>query len=120
MRADAHVRLAELNADGGFSREAVEHLQKAAALHAQADDAVKLTAVLKRLVALEPERVGHRVKLAELHAREGRVPDAVEQFHRAAEVLEQAGPRRRAPARPRAPAPARRLGPAGAAHGGAP
>lgn len=81
------LKLAELYEHLGLMQEALAQYQLVAALHDQRGNTREWLAVLQRMVDLDPENVASRVRLAEGLSREHLVPDAVEQFAKAADIL---------------------------------
>lgn len=81
------LKLAELYEHLGLASEAMAQYQLAAQLHDEYGDASASLDVLKRMVELDAENVASRIKLAEGFSKEGRIPEAVEEFERAAEIL---------------------------------
>ena len=81
------LKLAELYEHLGLASEAMSQYQLAAQLHEHLGDSASSLDVLKRMVELDADNVASRIKLAEGFSREGRIPEAVEEFERAAEIL---------------------------------
>jgi len=87
---DVHLKLAEEYQNLGITGDAMNHLQVVAQYYEQNNQSQQLAEILKRIVDLDPSNLPSRIKLAELYSREGMIPQAVEQFSRAAEELKAA------------------------------
>lgn len=87
---NVNLRLAQEYQNLGIVGDAMSHLQIVAAYYEQNDMGRELLGILRRMVDLDPENIPSRIKLAEMYSREGMVPEAVEEFSRAAEDLKAA------------------------------
>ena len=84
-------RLAGLYQQLGLMSDAMGQLQQVAAGCERTGDLVRLAAVLRQMVELDPDNVASTVKLGELHARGGEIPAALECFRRAGALLKRQG-----------------------------
>lgn len=84
------LKLAELYEHLGLTSEAMSQYQNAAAIHDDKGDTKQSLDVLKRMVELDSDNVASRIKLAEGYSMAGMVPDAIQEFQRAATLLKKA------------------------------
>jgi len=89
-QVEVNIKLAELHQQLGLMSEALQYLQGVAAHHEQKGDARASLEVLQKMVELDPENAGSRMKLADLMARQDLKREAVVEFQRVAEQLKRA------------------------------
>ncbi|MCI0572788.1 MAG: tetratricopeptide repeat protein, partial [Myxococcaceae bacterium] len=88
---EVNVKLAELHQQLGLMSEATTYYQVVANHHDKAGDARASLDTLKKMVELDPENVGSRIKLADLYARQGLAKEATAEFKRASDHLKRTG-----------------------------
>jgi pilus assembly protein FimV len=86
-RIDVNLHLADEYQNLGIVGDAMSHLQVVAAHYEQQELVRESLDILRRIVDLDPDNIASRIKLAEMYSREEMIPDAVEEFTRAAEDL---------------------------------
>jgi len=89
-RIDVNLRLADEYQNLGIIGDAMSHLQIVAGHYEQQQLTRESLNILRRIVDLDPDNIASRIKLAEMYSREEMVPEAVEEFGRAAEDLKTA------------------------------
>ena len=88
---DVKLRLANLHYQLGLVSDALANLDQVAQSHLQTGRIQAYVGVLARMVELDPENVGHRIRLAEQYAKEERSGEALDEFAAAADLLHRAG-----------------------------
>lgn len=81
------IKLAELYEHLGLLQEAMVQYQNVANFHEEAGRQAEALAVFGKMVDLDPDNVGSRVRLAEAYSKDGFTDRATEHFDRAAAVL---------------------------------
>jgi tetratricopeptide (TPR) repeat protein len=89
-RIDVNLRLAEEYQNLGIVGDAMTHLQFVAAHYDRQGNIRESLNTLRRIVELDPDNIGSRIKLAELYSREQVFDRAIEEFGIAAEELKNA------------------------------
>ncbi|MEN9798057.1 MAG: hypothetical protein RL653_1753, partial [Pseudomonadota bacterium] len=84
-QVELNLKLAELHQRLQLVGEAMAYLQVLANHYDQAGDVDRLLEILTRMVDLEPDNAGSRVKLGDLFAREKKVDRALLEYRRAAD-----------------------------------
>ena len=90
-RIDLYGRLSELYLKLGLTSDALQSLELLGQRHAKAGEDEALGEVYRRMLGVDPNSVGTRIRLAELHSRLGRGDDAAREFEAGASLLEKAG-----------------------------
>jgi tetratricopeptide (TPR) repeat protein len=95
---DSHVRLriGDLYLRKGEPSRAIDSYEQVASQLAQKGFDAKAAAIYKQILRINPDRVEARVRLGELHQRQGLASDALREFEKAAEQYRQRGDRNRA------------------------
>lgn len=81
------TKLAELYEHLGLLQEAMVQYQTVANFHEEAGRQEEALIVLGKMVDLDPDNVGSRVRLAEAYSRDGKADRAIEHFDKAASEL---------------------------------
>jgi pilus assembly protein FimV len=81
------LKLAELYEHLGLTSEAMVQYHRASQIQEEQGNQKETLDVLKRMVDLDADNVASRIKLAETFSRENRVPEAISEFEKAADVL---------------------------------
>ncbi|MGM0574294.1 MAG: tetratricopeptide repeat protein [Myxococcota bacterium] len=90
-RADLHVALASNYQQHGLLNEAADEYREALKrLDAAGDQLGKLN-VIRHILELDPDNVPDRLRLAEAYSAMGQIGDAVREFRRVAETLDEMG-----------------------------
>ncbi len=90
-RVDVQLRCAEILDDQGMRADAAALYERAGITYAKAGMGAEAIAIFARLAEQEPNDVARRLRLAELHSREGQTAAAIEQFKRVCDQLWAAG-----------------------------
>jgi tetratricopeptide (TPR) repeat protein len=88
---EAFLHLAGLYAQLSLFSDALAQYQVVAQQRLDAGDALGYIDVLRRMVEIDPSRVGNRIKLAEHLLKQGAAAEALQHFAAAADVLHQQG-----------------------------
>ena len=86
-----HIALARIYQTAGLTNDAVSQYQEAIGVLSVRGKPLDRLEVIRELLALDPENVRARVRLAEDFAGEGAVEDAVKELRIAADVLDRSG-----------------------------
>ena len=86
-----NVKLADLYNQLGLASDALAQYQSVALHFEKAGDIPKTIGVLRKMIELEPNNVGSRIKLAEVYAKQQMPADAVGELSKAATLLKQNG-----------------------------
>jgi tetratricopeptide (TPR) repeat protein len=86
-----HVKLAEVYARLGLVSDAVQQYEQAAFGYQKAGRPAEVLDALRAIVALNPDNVVSRIKLAESASQAGATDDAIQEFAKAAEQLKTQG-----------------------------
>ena len=84
-------KIAEITQHMGDLNTSIEHSLRAAELHLQKRDAEKAIENWTRITRLEPEHLGAHSRLAVIHERLGRIPQAVTEYLAVTSLLQAAG-----------------------------
>lgn len=87
-RREACLKLAELNAERGLIGNAIEDYLNIAKQYAKEGDVTEALNVYRKIADLDPSNTQIRVKIGELCIKEGLKSEAVEEYLKAAEVLQ--------------------------------
>ena len=87
-RRDACLKLAELNAERGLVGNAIEDYLNIAKQYTKEGDVAEALNVYRKIADLDPSNTHIRVKIAELCIKEDLKSEAVEEYLKAAEVLQ--------------------------------
>ena len=82
-----NVKLADLYNQLGLASDALAQYQSVALHFEKAGDIPKTIGVLRKMIELEPNNVGSRIKLAEVYAKQAMPQDAVSELLKAAALL---------------------------------
>ena len=88
-RLDACLKLAELNAERGLISNAIEDYLGIARQHIKEGNILEAINVYRKIADLDPGNTQIRLKIAELCIKEGLQSEAVEEYLRSAEVLQE-------------------------------
>ncbi len=88
---DAHTKLAEVYRQLGLLSDSSQQYEQAATAFAKAGNAKQAMAALSQILEMNPDQVMVRVKIGEVAAQAGLTEDAVREFGKAADHLEQQG-----------------------------
>jgi tetratricopeptide (TPR) repeat protein len=88
---DAHIKLAEVYRQLGLLSDSSQQYELGAGALVRASKPKEAMAALAQVIEMNPDQVMVRVKIAEVAAQAGLTDDAVNEFTRAAEQLEQQG-----------------------------
>lgn len=88
---DVILKLAELYKQRGNMIEAMQHLESVAAHFHREGNTKDALGTVVQLVALDPENIATRIKLAELYSKEQMIDDAAREFQYACEQLRRQG-----------------------------
>jgi tetratricopeptide (TPR) repeat protein len=88
---DAHFRLADVYKQLGLFSDAAQQYDHAATAFQRAGQLKQAISAIAQIVEMNPDQVMSRVRLAELAAQAGNNDDAIREFGRAAEQLEEQG-----------------------------
>ncbi|AKU90328.1 tetratricopeptide repeat protein [Vulgatibacter incomptus] len=86
-RIDVNLQLAELYQQLGLMTDAMTQLQQVANHQERGGQPEVALETLRRMVDLDPENVGSRIKLGELFAQQGKTEDGLRELRLAAEHL---------------------------------
>jgi tetratricopeptide (TPR) repeat protein len=80
-------KLAELYEHLGLTSEAMAQYQVASQIQDETGNSKEALDVLRRMIELDADNVASRIKLAEGYSRENMISEAIQEFHRAGEIL---------------------------------
>ncbi len=86
-----NVKLADLYNQLGLASDALAQYQSVALHFEKAGDIPKTIGILRKMIELEPNNVGSRIKLAEVYAKQAMTSDATGELGKAAALLKQNG-----------------------------
>jgi tetratricopeptide (TPR) repeat protein len=95
-RRDACLKLAELNAERGLTGNAIEDYLSIAKQYTKEGDVAEALNVYRKIADLDPSNTHIRVKIAELCIKEDLKSEAIEEYLKAAEVLQNQSKKREA------------------------
>lgn len=86
-----NLKLAELYKQLGWLSDAMQQYERISNYYSSVGNTKDALAAVRQIVDLDPENIASRVKLAELYSKEGVIPEAIEEFSKAADYLRASG-----------------------------